>query len=69
LTVAGDPGQTRLSGFFRGLVSALQEYRIRGALWYQGEGNTCVPIIIENCWARDDCRGAQGLGAKATFRF
>lgn len=28
------------SGLYEGMISPLMQYRIRGALWYQGEGNT-----------------------------
>jgi sialate O-acetylesterase len=38
-TSVGDPDRPP-SGLFQGMISPLQEYRIRGALWYQGEGNT-----------------------------
>jgi hypothetical protein len=39
LTTAGDPDRPP-SGLFQGMIAPLQEYRIRGAIWYQGEGNT-----------------------------
>jgi sialate O-acetylesterase len=39
MTTTGDPERPP-SGLFQGMISPLQEYRIRGALWYQGEGNT-----------------------------
>jgi sialate O-acetylesterase len=39
MTSAGDPDRPP-SGLFHGMIAPLQEYRIRGALWYQGEGNT-----------------------------
>jgi sialate O-acetylesterase len=39
LTAAGDPPRPP-SGLFQGMIAPLQEYRIRGAIWYQGEGNT-----------------------------
>ena len=39
MTSAGDPDRPP-SGLFQGMIAPLQEYRIRGALWYQGEGNT-----------------------------
>jgi sialate O-acetylesterase len=39
MTSAGDPERPP-SGLFQGMIAPLQEYRIRGALWYQGEGNT-----------------------------
>ena len=38
MTSAGDPERPP-SGLFHGMIAPLQEYRIRGALWYQGEGN------------------------------
>ena len=28
------------SGLYEGMISPVMEYRIRGAIWYQGEGNT-----------------------------
>jgi sialate O-acetylesterase len=28
------------SGLYEGMITPLQNYRIRGAIWYQGEGNT-----------------------------
>jgi sialate O-acetylesterase len=28
------------SGLYEGMIAPLQNYRIRGAIWYQGEGNT-----------------------------
>lgn len=39
MTTAGDPDRPP-SGLFHGMIAPLEEYRIRGALWYQGEGNT-----------------------------
>jgi len=39
MTSAGDPERPP-SGLFQAMIAPLQEYRIRGALWYQGEGNT-----------------------------
>ena len=39
MTAAGEPDRPP-SGLFQGMIVPLQEYRIRGALWYQGEGNT-----------------------------
>jgi sialate O-acetylesterase len=39
MTSAGDPERPP-SGLFHGMIAPLEEYRIRGALWYQGEGNT-----------------------------
>jgi sialate O-acetylesterase len=39
LTSVGDPPRPP-SGLFQGMIAPLQEYRIRGAIWYQGEGNT-----------------------------
>ena len=64
LTSAGDPDRPP-SGLFQGMIAPLQEYRIRGALWYQGEGNTwrayqyrkLLPALIagwRKCWAEGD---------------
>ena len=39
LTELGDPPRPP-SGLFFGMITPLAEYRIRGALWYQGESNT-----------------------------
>jgi sialate O-acetylesterase len=58
LTSAGDPDRPP-SGLFQGMIAPLQEYRIRGALWYQGEGNTwrayqyrkLLPVLIAG-WRR-----------------
>jgi sialate O-acetylesterase len=38
-TSVGDP-QRPPSGLYQGMIAPLQQYRIRGAIWYQGEGNT-----------------------------
>jgi sialate O-acetylesterase len=39
MTALPDPPRPP-SGLYDGMVSPLVQYRIRGALWYQGEGNT-----------------------------
>lgn len=39
LTELGDPPRPP-SGLFFGMITPLVEYRIRGAIWYQGESNT-----------------------------
>jgi sialate O-acetylesterase len=39
MTAVGDPPKPP-SGLYQGMITPLQEYRIRGAIWYQGEGNT-----------------------------
>jgi sialate O-acetylesterase len=39
LTSVGDPPRPP-SGLYQGMIAPLQQYRIRGAIWYQGEGNT-----------------------------
>jgi sialate O-acetylesterase len=39
MPAVGDPPQPP-SGLFAGMIAPLQMYRIRGAIWYQGEGNT-----------------------------
>jgi sialate O-acetylesterase len=39
LTDLGDPPRPP-SGLYDGMISPLLNYRIRGAIWYQGEGNT-----------------------------
>lgn len=38
-TSVGDPPRPP-SGLYQGMIAPLQRYRIRGAIWYQGEGNT-----------------------------
>jgi len=35
----GDPERPP-SGLYEGMIAPLEKYRIRGAIWYQGEGNT-----------------------------
>jgi len=39
MTTVGDPPRPP-SGLYDGMIVPLQPYRIRGAIWYQGEGNT-----------------------------
>ena len=39
MTPAGDVPRPP-SGMYEGMIVPLQKYRIRGAIWYQGEGNT-----------------------------
>jgi sialate O-acetylesterase len=39
LSDVGDPARPP-SGLFDGMISPLLDYKIRGAIWYQGEGNT-----------------------------
>jgi sialate O-acetylesterase len=39
MTEAGDPDRPP-SGLYEGMITPLHSYRIRGAIWYQGEGNT-----------------------------
>ena len=39
MTPVYDPARPP-SGLYNGMISPLQRYRIRGAIWYQGEGNT-----------------------------
>jgi len=39
MTTVGDP-QRPPAGLYEGMITPLQPYRIRGAIWYQGEGNT-----------------------------
>jgi sialate O-acetylesterase len=39
MTTAGDPMRPP-SGLYEGMITPLEPYRIRGAIWYQGEGNT-----------------------------
>jgi hypothetical protein len=54
MTKVGDP-QRPPAGLYEGMIAPLQKYRIRGALWYQGEGNawraeqyrTLLPALIE----------------------
>ena len=35
----GDPERPP-SGLYNGMIAPLEKYRVRGAIWYQGEGNT-----------------------------
>jgi sialate O-acetylesterase len=60
----GDPPRPP-SGLYDGMIAPLQMYRIRGALWYQGEGNTwrayqyrtLLPALIRGWrsgWAEGD---------------
>jgi sialate O-acetylesterase len=39
MTLGGDVPRPP-SGMYEGMIAPLQQYRIRGAIWYQGEGNT-----------------------------
>jgi sialate O-acetylesterase len=39
MTALGEPDRPP-SGLYDGMIAPLQSYRIRGAIWYQGEGNT-----------------------------
>ena len=39
MTTAGDPMRPP-AGLYEGMITPLNPYRIRGAIWYQGEGNT-----------------------------
>jgi sialate O-acetylesterase len=39
MTPFGDPERPP-SGLYNGMIAPLEKYRIRGAIWYQGEGNT-----------------------------
>ena len=39
MTGAGDPNRPP-SGLYNAMITPLEPYRIRGAIWYQGEGNT-----------------------------
>lgn len=45
------PGQTfvrwKAGGLFNAMIAPLQNYRIKGALWYQGEANTGNPSAYE----------------------
>jgi sialate O-acetylesterase len=55
MTDLGDPGRPP-SGLYGGMIAPLQNYRMRGAIWYQGEGNTqrafqyrnLLPAMIRN---------------------
>lgn len=64
MTTAGDPPRPP-SGLYGGMIAPLQSYRIRGAIWYQGEGNTwrayqyrtLLPALIaawRNGWREGD---------------
>jgi sialate O-acetylesterase len=54
MTHIGDPDRPP-AGLYQGMIAPLRNYRIRGALWYQGEGNawraeqyrTLLPVLIE----------------------
>ncbi len=39
MAAIGDPERPP-SGLYQGMIMPLQRYKIRGAIWYQGEGNT-----------------------------
>ena len=39
MTSVGDPPRPP-AGLYDGMIAPLEEFRIRGAIWYQGEGNT-----------------------------
>ncbi len=39
MTTLGDPPRPP-SGLYNGMIAPLQPFRIRGVIWYQGEGNT-----------------------------
>ena len=53
MTSVGDPDRPP-SGLYEGMITPLQNYRIRGAIWYQGESNapraeqyrTLLPALI-----------------------
>jgi sialate O-acetylesterase len=60
----GDPERPP-SGLYEGMIVPLQRYKIRGAIWYQGEGNTwrahqyrtLLPALIQGWrkgWAEGD---------------
>jgi sialate O-acetylesterase len=64
MTRVGDPPRPP-AGLYEGMIAPLQNYRIRGAIWYQGEGNawraeqyrTLLPALIEGWrkgWGEDD---------------
>jgi sialate O-acetylesterase len=50
----GDPERPP-SGLYSGMIAPVEKYRIRGAIWYQGEGNTwrayqyrkLLPVLIQ----------------------
>jgi sialate O-acetylesterase len=39
MPIVGDPDRPP-SGLYEGMITPLKNFRIRGAIWYQGEGNT-----------------------------
>jgi sialate O-acetylesterase len=39
MPVVGDPDRPP-SGLYEGMITPLKNFQIRGAIWYQGEGNT-----------------------------
>jgi sialate O-acetylesterase len=64
MTTVGDPARPP-SGLYEGMIAPLQPYRIRGAIWYQGEWNTwqayqyrtLLPALIagwRNGWNEED---------------
>ncbi|HXM95863.1 MAG TPA: CIA30 family protein [Candidatus Dormibacteraeota bacterium] len=64
MTTVGAPPHPP-SGLYGGMIAPLQSYRIRGAIWYQGEGNTwrayqyrtLLPALIaawRNGWREGD---------------
>jgi|HubBroStandDraft_4_1064222.scaffolds.fasta_scaffold00546_9 sialate O-acetylesterase len=64
MTSFGEPDRPP-SGLYQGMIAPLQNYRIRGAIWYQGEGNawraeqyrTLLPALIagwRNGWGERD---------------
>jgi len=64
MTSVGDPARPP-AGLYEGMIAPLQSYRIRGAIWYQGEGNTwrayqyrtLLPALIaswRNGWKEGD---------------
>jgi sialate O-acetylesterase len=64
MTSVGDPDRPP-SGLYEGMITPLENFLIRGAIWYQGEGNTwraeqyrtLLPALIEGWrknWARRD---------------
>jgi len=40
----GDAGNTRPAGLYNSLTSPIIGYRLKGAIWYQGESNTGMPM-------------------------
>ncbi|HMI50377.1 MAG TPA: sialate O-acetylesterase [Candidatus Saccharimonadales bacterium] len=64
MPTVGEPDRPP-SGLYGGMIAPLLNYRIRGAIWYQGEGNTgrsiqyrrLLPALIENWrsgWREND---------------